>query len=195
MRLHVTLSIGIDCDNVLQEFSPIWNKYVISRGLREEGSLSPASTWNFFLDQGFTYDEFVSLCHEGVDDGVIFYDAPPMEGSVQALQRLKELGCTIHIITDRHFGSDPSASQHITERWLKEHNLVYDQIHFSGDKTVVKTDFMCDDLIKNYDALEKSGCTPYLYTWPWNIDDGSRRRVSNLNEFVDIVERTINEST
>ena len=187
----MTKIIGIDCDNVLQEFSPIWNKYIASLGLRNFDELSPAESWNFYLNQGFTHDDFISICNQGVDDGVIFYDGPPMQGSAEALRRLKDLGCVVYIITDRHFGSEKTTAQELTKKWLAEYEIPYDGIFFSGDKTSVYTDYMCDDLIGNYDALEETDCTPYLYTWPWNIDDGSRRRVSDLNDFVDIIEREI----
>jgi len=52
----------------------------------------------------------------------------------------------------------------------------------------VRTDFMIEDKLENYDALIDSGCNAWLMDRPWNqANDKPRKRVYSLNEFADKV--------
>lgn len=187
----MTVYIGFDADNVLQPFNPCWNRYLLHRGLITEEDAKLVDVYDLYERQGFDRDSFVQLCIEGMEDGFIFYDEPPMAEAKEALSRCRSNGWHIRVITDRLFGGRAPQAEKITHAWLSEHNLPYDEVYLTHDKSSVYTDFMVDDLVFNYDALEATNCVPFLRTQPWNMDAGNRRRVADLNEFVDEVERML----
>lgn len=178
------MRIGVDLDGVCYDFAASFRQYLDLKGNKLD---FPAPTrWEFYEDWGFSLDEFVGLCHAGVDAGVVFKHGAPHKGTREALRALHRAGHTIHIITDRSFGS-AGASKRATREWLQFNQLPYDTLTFSNDKTVVPTDFMIDDKLQNYDALERAGCNVYLLDRPWNQDEGTRRRVFSWDEFLAVV--------
>jgi len=106
------------------------------------------------------------------------------------VQLVKELGHDVVIITDRRFGSSPEVSQKNTYEWLAQHNIPYDELWFSADKTVVRTDMFVEDKIENYDALEKAGTDVYLINRAWNYIEGgdNRKRIPSVSVYAGIVE-------
>lgn len=184
--------VGIDVDGVLHAFHQSFRHYVVINKIRTEEQCShPVDRFNFYREWGISDDEFPEICNAGVDAGVIFDYGDPMEADASAsLYRLRELGHRIHIITYRLFGTN-GASKATTLRYLQRHDLIYDSIAFSKDKTVVPTDFFLEDQVANYDQLELAGCESYLINRPWNemVDGDDRRRVSSISEFVDIIEK------
>lgn len=187
----MSVTIGLDADYVLQNFGPMWFDYAVDAGFCVPEQVFDVDTWNFYERLGFDHDHFELVCNQGVDEGVLFYNYPPLDGVVEATARMQANDWTVRVITNRYYGSGEKSAEALTQKWLDKWGIYHDSLHISADKTNPSTDFMADDLIENYDALDKTSCIPYLVTWPWNADDGTRRRVNNLNEFVDEVERIL----
>ena len=184
--------VGIDADGVLYDFVGSFRHYVTSQGIRSEEQCTYVGGMDFFHQwfdadgMGISTEDFLEICHAGTDDGIIFYHGEPFNDARESLQRLRDEGHKIHIITDRFFGTD-NYSHHLTERWLDDHKVPYDSLTFSSDKTIITTDIMIEDKIENYDQLEQDGCYSILLDRPWNQEDDDRRRVSTLFEFSELV--------
>lgn len=181
------MRIGVDLDGPCANFVESLARY-----LRSRGRAATVESWQQhycgYRGWGLTDDEFLGWCHRAADDGELFTNIDPEPGVVPALERLRDAGHTIHIVTARNFGS-VGASEAATMSWLARHRVPLHSLTFSSDKTVVPTDVFIEDNLGNYDALEGAGCEPWLVTLPHNPDaDGrTRRRVPDLPAFVDMV--------
>lgn len=149
-----------------------------------------APFWEFYKDWGWTGKQFVDLCNAGADAGYIFC-GPAREGAVEAVGRVAELGHEIIIITDRQFGTTPEVSHKNTENWLRDHQIPYDELWFSADKTCAPTDLFVEDKLENYDALIANGTRTFLINRAWNVVDGgdARFRINSVSDYADIVEQ------
>ena len=166
--------IGIDLDGVLYNFGDSVKRYLehTDRGHIWKSGPTDTPYWDFYKDWGWTGEEFVELCNDGVDAGIIFR-GPMRMHAAGAVIKLYNAGHDLIIITDRSFGSDPEKSQEATKLWWKENNLPpYHKLIFSSDKTVEYTDFFVEDKLENYDALTAAGTDTYLVNRPWNYVDG-----------------------
>lgn len=179
--------IGVDLDGVCYDFSASVYLAMEHQNHPKKPSHKPESeTWSFYEDWGLDVKEFIDIVNQGVDDGIIFC-GPCRPGTKEAFRLLREAGHTLHIVTDRRSGTGDNAKEN-TYAWLNEHDLPYDTLTFSADKTVVKTDYFIEDKLENYDALEAAGVRAYLVDRPWNHDDSKeRRRVDGILHFAQTV--------
>lgn len=182
------MRVGIDLDGVCYDFSASVREYLVNVAATHAPDMTPAPTrWEFYEDWGLDLDGFVATCHNGVDAGVVFAHGEPYPCVAEAFNLIKASGHTIHIVTDRSFGSN-GASEAATRTWLDCHRLAFDSLTFSADKTVVRLDVMVDDKLANYDALEAAGVKAYLLSRPWNQNDPRpRRRVLDLLHFAEVI--------
>ena len=128
----------------------------------------PALVWEFFRDVGHEPADFVAYCHDLADAGHLFR-AEPLPGAVDAWKLLVEKGHTIHVVTDRSFGSNGGQeSRNGTVEWLIEHGFPFHSITFSADKTSVPVDLFIEDKVENFKALRDVGTPCYLVDRPWN---------------------------
>jgi 5'-nucleotidase len=83
--------------------------------------------------------------------------------------------------------------QSLTEKyeWLKEHFpfISWNNIIFCGDKSVINTDYMIDDHVKNLDCCKGR---PFLFTAGHNISIDRHTRVNNWKEVISLLERELN---
>lgn len=178
--------VGWDLDGVEYDFAESVRRTIKHFGLDYPLCEGEPSSWYFYRPWGLSDSEFVDICHRGADAGIIFAgDRRP--GGLEAMARVRAAGHSIHIITDRSFGSHPSVSEKATRLFLEEHGYEYDSLTFSADKTVVPVDYFIEDKLQNYDALEAVGTEVYLINRPWNIKRDSRRRVNTVEEFAQAI--------
>lgn len=143
--------------------------------------------WEFYEDWGLSLQQFLAFCHQGVDAGVVFSHGFPLAGTRDAFGMLKAAGHTVHIITDRSFGTN-GRSEGATRAWLDRHHLPYDSLTFAHDKTIVGVEVMVDDKLENYDAMESAGVETYLLKRPWNrAGQPSRRSVLDLLHYAEVI--------
>lgn len=178
--------VGVDLDGVCYDFAASLRYFLCATAARTPEECPEATRWEFYEDWGYSLSEFLEWCRLGTEAGVIFTHGEPYPGTVAALETLAHRGHTLHVITDRSFGSN-GASERATRAWLDRHELPFHSLTFSPDKTIVRTDYMIDDKLANYDALDAAGTKVFLLDRPWNQDDGTRRRVASLAEFVEVV--------
>ena len=180
------MRIGFDCDGVFYNWHASLRQYL---GLDMDRAPDPTE-WYFEKQWGITKEELGRAAMEGVDAGVVLTWGEPLPGSRETLERVKALGHTVHIVTDRSAGS-PGNAQAATVRWFHEYQLPYDSITFARDKTVANVDMFIDDRIENYDAMHMAGVRVFLLDRPWNQQKDEwpyRRRVHSLEEYGDFVE-------
>lgn len=181
------MRVGFDLDGVLYNWHASLRQHL---GLDESVAPDPTE-WSFHEAWGMTLEDFLQAAHEGVDADVIFSWGDPLPGAEECLARVKAVGHTIHIVTDRRAGS-PGNAQSNTMRWLHKHGLPYDTVTFARDKTIADVDLFIDDKVENYDAMARAGKLVYLLDRPWNQVEESapfrRRRIGTLEEYAVIAE-------
>jgi hypothetical protein len=182
------MRVGIDLDGVCYDFSASVREYLVTHANTHTHDDTPHPTrWEFYEDWGLDLDGFLATCHDGVDAGIVFAHGEPYPNTAEAFHLIQQAGHTIHVVTDRSFGSNGKSEAH-TRTWLDCHGLPFDSLTFSADKTVVRLDVMVDDKIANYDALEAAGVDAYLLTRPWNQHDPKpRKRVLDLLHFAETI--------
>lgn len=183
------MRVGIDLDGVVYDFADSLREYLLHAGLRDAADMPEPLRWEFYEDWGYSVEEFLDHCHAGVDAGFVFRHGRPFPGVLEAFQRIRAAGHTIHIVTDRSFGTVAGGSQAATSEWLQAHGLFYDSLTFTADKTIVCVDTMVDDKLANYDALKAVGVAVYLLTRPWNktSEPDERHRVLDLLHYAEVV--------
>lgn len=191
------IRVGIDLDGVIYDFGKAFGNFLQDGHNWPVDMCTPPQKWTFFEDWGLTASGFKRFCNEAADAGRLWNTFGCTNYAVvDAFKELTECpAVSVHIITDRHFGSHPAVSHRATAEWLRDIGMHYDTLTFSPDKTIVKTDFMIDDKRENYIALRKAGTEAYLLSKPWNQEPPGLhpssapvfRRVDSVTEFVEIV--------
>lgn len=184
------IRVGIDLDGVFYNFGASVRHFLHTHYADNpfgNGNYPDPHRWDFFLDWGLTLPEFLRVCNEGVDAGIIFNWGDPFEDSQAAFRQIQMAGHSLHAVTDRSFGTG-TASQYATHDWLTRHGLRCDSVTFSSDKTVADVDIYIDDKVENYLALDTAGTEVWLLDRPWNQHLDAERRLSHISEYVQKVE-------
>lgn len=168
------MKIVCDLDGVVFDFAASLRGWLVDYCGWDPDLLGEARTWDFFSNEwGLARHEFERHCHEGVDAGVVFRHGPALPGAISTLAALTEAGHSIHFCTARDFGS---CSERNTAEWLAEHDVAYEALTFTSDKTTVAGDLLLDDWIVNYRAVSAAGtAVPVLMHQMWNADEDARR--------------------
>lgn len=171
----------IDIDNVIRDMS---GEMVSLYNSVYKKSLHKTFTKNDIID----YDVNVSfpLCENkarkfffDTHAKAVYMDAKPMKNATNGLNRLRELGHEIILVSYQ-----PSReSKEYTLDWLQKWNIPYDALVFTNkeDKTIIPADFIIDDNPKFLDMdSAKKVCIDWVYNRGRNYD----YRVKSINEFV-----------
>ena len=115
-----------------------------------------------------------------------FRTVPVMAGAKDAVRRLME-NFDVYIVS-----AAMEFPQSLSEKyeWLQEHfpEISWRHIIFCGDKSVINTDFMIDDHVKNLDHFK--GKT-FLYTAGHNIHIDRHTRVNDWKEVIHLLEQEL----
>ena len=184
------MRIGIDIDNVISNFNEILlNEYILhDKKLRNTGIINNNASYirNGMFD--WTVEEEKTFYNENIERIVKKLDV--IEGAKEYIDKLHDDGHLICIITGRDNGdyTDPYS---MTNTWLKEHNIYYDDLiltdaHDKHAKTLkcieYDIDIMIDDSVRICTDCIDNGITTILMETPYNkgIDIP---RVKNWEEF------------
>lgn len=182
------MRVGIDLDGVCYDFAEAFVRYLRYSGNTDYDIVDgEPDKWYFYKDWGMSTQSFLQHCHDGADAGIIFGEGGQRDNASRAVNRISRHGHSIHIITDRSFGTTPAVSEKNTRLWLDQNGFVYDTIDFSADKTCRKTDVFIEDKLENYDALVEAGVDCYLVNRPWNTKRDKRKRVFDIEHFADLI--------
>jgi hypothetical protein len=121
------------------------------------------SVFNFYEDY-CTDEEFfaaISAVHNKQDSD----QYQPYPEARPFLSSLREQGFDIIIASHRKSDTRPQ-----TERWLARHELPYDELNLSFDKTALfdRADVLVDDSPQTLDKAVKSGVLAAGLLFPWN---------------------------
>jgi 5' nucleotidase, deoxy (Pyrimidine), cytosolic type C protein (NT5C) len=152
----------VDIDNTLWQFCDAF-----SEELRKINPAFPLpgqwNTWNFFV--GYcTEEQFmgaVDAVHRKQDSDA-YQPYPEAKGF---LRTLKERGFRVVIASHRK-----TEMQGPTEQWLKKHELAYDELHLSFDKTVLFGDaaVVVDDAPHTLEKAVEHKAIGAGLLFPWN---------------------------
>lgn len=160
------MRIGIDLDGVVYNYVKDFQDYV--RNHHHQYADMPdfvCDTWNFFDEWGMSVEDFITLNEIGVEQGHIFANGDPIPGAIETLDRLKEDGHFIHIITHRRSG--PKCLEN-TGKWLDKWDVPHDAVTFIEDKTVVDVDILLDDKDTNILSALDKGVDALMFDAPCN---------------------------
>ena len=114
-----------------------------------------------------------------------FRTLPVMHGAVEALKKLMET-YEVYIVS-----AAMEFPQSLPEKldWLKEHFPFIDWRHiiFCGDKSIINTDYMIDDHIKNLDYFKGK---PLMFHAFHNVNHTHHTRVNNWQDVLSFLEVT-----
>ena len=150
----------VDVDNTLWDLAP-----VLYRHMKEVAPSIPGPAmwkkWNFW--EGYAPEKMLYAVirdiHLRQDHFGVYPDAK------QFLSSLREKGFYIIIASHREKGTI-----HAAKRWLKKHELPFDEVHLSYDKSVLFSDAwaIVDDSPVTLDKALKAGIVRAGLKNPWN---------------------------
>ncbi|MCE6990903.1 5' nucleotidase, NT5C type [Dyadobacter sp. CY323] len=176
-------SIAIDMDNVIADIETNWiDKYNNEFGTKitksdlqgipeHEAFPDPAAAWNLIYRPGF------------------FRHAPVIQGAQEALSKLQE-HFDIFIVSAAMEFPNSLLEKH---DWLHEHFpfISWKNIVFCGDKSVIATDYLIDDHLKNLDFCKGM---PILFTAGHNVNVTRHKRVNSWVEVLELMEKELENS-
>lgn len=176
------MRIGVDLDGVVYNFVDALSTYINS-----EVPLATPTQWDFWHDWFMEFEEWKQHFSNAVTDKFVFYRGDPLPGSMFGLARLKSLGHSIHIVTDRPF----DGAYAFTKEWLDSNSVPYDTLTISPDKAEVATDIFLDDKPDNVRRIAEVGALGVLRDQPWNREASAAAlpRIKNWLEFVNLVKK------
>jgi hypothetical protein len=172
----------IDIDNTLWQFCDVFYEELkkINKDFPTRENWTHFNIWEGFCTEQQFFDAINSI-HQRQDSHE-FLPYPEAKGF---LGTLKEHGYRITIASHRSPDFMPQ-----TERWLKKHGLIYDEIHLSYHKIQLinrETTVVVDDSPNVLERAVKYGAMATGLLFPWNVDyrNNGFRLCRNLNEILE----------
>lgn len=180
------LHVGMDLDGVHYNFAKSVRHFLLTHYADKpfgDGTYPDPECWDFFKAWGMNVKQFVQVCHEGADAGIIFvYGGTYCGNSKAVFDEIHADGHFIDVETDRSFGANGISEDH-TREFLASEGLHYDSLTFTSDKTSVPTDIFIEDKVENYLALDAVGTEVWLVNRPWNLHLEGARRIDSITEY------------
>lgn len=184
------MKIGIDIDNCISNFNDtLLQEYLKhDKELRNTGIINKNAE---YLRRGmfdWTEEEEKSFYHANIEN--FAKKLKPIEDSSFYIQKLKEEGHEIYIITGRENG-EYSNPYEMTKQWLEKHGFVYDQLILTNAydkhaKTVVclehHIDIMIEDNTRISLDLIENGIKVLTMNTRYNQEEKTLDRVSKWKE-------------
>ena len=191
------MNIGIDIDdticNTYEVFLPYFKKYM-EEDLKREYYFDLEDKTDYYKLQkrfGLTDEEDFRFWEKYFP--TIIKEVVPKNNSVEIINRLKQEGNNIFLITARYAveGFDVKG---ITEWWLKEKGIIYDKLIINSHNKLEianeeKIDIFIDDSIRNCSMLLEGNIKTYMYTTEYNefFKNEKLNRVYSWNEFYEMI--------
>lgn len=170
------MSIAIDMDGVLADVEAQFLKwYERDFGIKmKKEDLIGKTEHTAFPEEG--------MIHKFAHTEGFFLDVPVMEGAAEAVKLLSEKFDIYIVSAAMEF---PKSLPEKLE-WLKINFpfIGWRQIIFCGDKSIISTDYMIDDHIKNLDYCKGK---PILFHAFHNVNYNHHERVNNWGEVLNLL--------
>lgn len=181
------MRIGIDIDDTITDTYLIVLKHIAEYFKRDYEELKSIG---YTYDEFFTDSEFIGF-EKFVDDNFhkLIPTLKPKEGAVEVINKLKQDGHEIIIVTAR---SSAKPNQNID--FLNSYNIPFDKfyegIKDKGELSKKENiDVLIDDSYKHYQQCQRENIRAILFDAPYNRKYEECERVTNWNEVYDIVSK------
>lgn len=180
--------LGVDIDDVLHAWYDKAHDWCAELGLAPQHPRP--QTWAPFNEYpDMAPEDWFEALALAVDEGEHLYLSDPIPGAVYALNKARNAGHEIHLITNRGQLAKGTAIKGLTLEWIERHNIPHDSITFTRDKVTVCRSFdithAIDDSIKNLKAYKAAKVKFAVQHRPWNADFQHPWRVDHIQQFVD----------
>lgn len=146
------MKIGIDIDGVLTND----DDYILDTATKfclENNLNTYVNPYEYELRKKFLWDKEIRDKYREEYYFNYVLNCPPRRFAGEVIKKLKEDGHKIYIITSRRYSTDNSSlgdkMRNEIKKWLQKHDISYDEIYFSKDKTIeiksLKLDIMIED--------------------------------------------------
>lgn len=180
--------VKIDVDGVIRDiFTPMCELY----NSKCSDNINVSDIHSYNVEK--TFSKLKEMDIQNVSDfffkdnsKTLFLDSKPYPYVQESLLRLKENGCKI-VISTWQLNTD---NKILTLKFLQDNNIPYDDICFSKDKWIVKSDFIIDDN-PEFITDEREKAKKILIDMPFNryINRNDVVRVANIADAVDAIIR------
>jgi uncharacterized HAD superfamily protein len=172
----------IDIDNTLWQFCDVFYEELrkLNKNFPTQENWAHWNIWEGFCTEQQFYDAVNSIHQRQDSDEFLPY--PEAKGF---LSTLKQRGYHITIASLRSSDFMPQ-----TERWLRKHGLVYDELHLSHHKIRLinrETTVVVDDSPTVLETAVQHGAIATGLLFPWNqaYRNNGFRLCNNLNEILE----------
>ena len=170
------MRIGIDIDDTITNTTEKMMEYIKKSGMDSDPS---EDYCNYTTEQLDNYRKLLEKYIEPVLSSVTLKD-----GCVSAINKLKEEGNTIYIITARNNRYSNNIYD-LTVDYLNKNGIIYDKLLFGYENKrdiciEEKIDYMIDDNISVYDSLADTSTKPILF----GKGDNKRKRVDSWTDML-----------
>lgn len=190
------MKIGIDIDNVISNFDDtLLNEYLKhDKELRNTGIINK----NTYLRNGmfdWSEDEEKDFYTKNIEKFAEKFK--PINNSTYYINKLKEDGHEIYIITGRDNGEYSNPHQ-MTVEWLEKYNIIYDKLiltnaYNSKEKADICMEngisIMIDDSSRICKEVDKVGIQALLMDTPYNKQTDTITRVQNWQEIYEYISK------
>ncbi|MFZ2992558.1 MAG: hypothetical protein WA061_02470 [Microgenomates group bacterium] len=125
--------------------------------------------------------------YEYIEDPTIYDEAPPIDGAIDGIRYVRDMGYRIVFVTSSTLGA--SGRKY---KWFKDYGLINglsDYVEMS-DKSLIRSDYLFDDYQVNISGFIGKGV---LYTQPWNKSSTITPRVFGWLGVLGVVKYLQNE--
>lgn len=178
--------IKIDIDGVIRDtFAAMCNTYNAQFGtqLTPEDIHSYDTNISFPLIKGLTgTDGNVYFFEEHIEESFL---CQPLPGAVEAINRLRAAGHHVAICSHQ----PKKRGRDLTLKFLEQHDIHYDSLHFTREKWLVKSHIIIDDCPDFLEDVRDTSIR-FCVSYPFNrhlTPPAIQYRVNSLAEAVDII--------
>lgn len=167
--------IGIDIDDTITDLSDIFLKYATLYNKENEIDFKIDKTqWDIDKAFGWNNDDFMKFSKKYLE--ILLNEAKPKKGCVDVINKLREDGHKIVIITARN-SEELIAPYEFTKNWLELNNIGFDKLVVNSNKKEEdcinnKIDVFVDDRLENCEKVyEKLHIPVFLFDSVYNTND------------------------
>lgn len=183
------LKIGVDIDGVLYDFHDAFKIYLHNKHSKPLEEMSEPDGWLFYEKWGMCKEEFLHFFKMGINDEFIFKYGKMLDGASEYLKKIKKMGHSIHLVSNRKIEDAEHKSLSNTVHWLNENEISFDTLDFDFEKgkyaKKYNLDIFIDDSPKHLSQLEENACNfLFLFDQKWNRKEKYEiyKRVHNWRE-------------
>ena len=185
------ITVNMDLDGTIYDWHSEFRDDIIAfTGRPAPDTLDRWEMWECY---GISKGYWKQIFRVSVEKHDLFRRGFPIEGAVDGMWRLHDMGINVRIITNRLVHSNlHKLVVEQTVEWLDEFNIPYWSLTMFGgehSKAGIRADFALDDSIEHLMSQVSDVKWPVVFDRPWNQNDNQFMRVKSWKEFVDQVEK------